>query len=338
MRFESGKAIKESLLLFTVNPPDYAPPFGFRSAHLQTIYPTLFRKVSVITNARERITTPDGDFIDLDWSQREGSKRLVVITHGLEGHSRSHYCQGMATAFQKAGWDAIAWNFRGCSGEPNHQLRSYHSGATGELQIVLEHIFATTGYQEVALVGFSLGGNLTLKYIGDLGSKIDSRICGAVGFSVPCDLASSAKQLEHWKNRIYMARFMRSLRQKIREKAQRFPGKLSLEGLDTMRTFAEFDDAYTGPIHGYTGADDYWTQCSCRHVLTNIAVPTLLVNALDDPFLTPPCYPYEAADSTPSFKLETPAHGGHLGFVTFNNENVYWSERRAVAFMENVRG
>jgi len=315
-----------------VNPPDYAPPFGFRYAHLQTIYPTLFREVPVITNERERITTPDGDFIDLDWARSKGTKRLVVITHGLEGHSRSHYCQGMATAFQKTGWDAIAWNFRGCSGEPNLQLRSYHSGATGELQIVLDHIFATTDYEQVALIGFSLGGNLTLKYIGDLGAGIDTRIKGAVAISVPCDLASSSKQLERWQNRIYMARFMRSLREKVREKAQRFPNQLSLDGLDRMRTFAQFDDAYTGPIHGFSGADDYWTQCSCRHVLANIAVPTLLINALDDPFLTPACYPHEAAATNPCFTLETPAHGGHLGFVAFNDERVYWSERRAVAF------
>lgn len=314
-------------------PDHYQPPFGFRNPHVQTVYPTLFRKIPVVTDLRERIETPDDDFIDLDWSPCHGAKRLAVITHGLEGHSRSQYCQGMATALVKAGWDVLAWNFRGCSGEPNRRRRSYHSGATGELQIVLDHVFATRHYREVGLVGFSLGGNVTLKYLGDLGADLDPRIRGAVALSVPCDLAGSARQLERWQNRIYMARFMRSLRAKIREKARRFPGTLSTEGLDGMRTFAQFDDAYTAPIHGFAGADDYWAQCSCRHVLARIAVPTLLISALDDPFLTPECYPREAAASNPCFTLETPQHGGHLGFVEFNDEGTYWSERRTVAFL-----
>lgn len=239
----------------------------------------------------------------------------------------------MAAALQKAGWDVLAWNFRGCGGEPNRKLKSYHSGATGELQIVLDHVFENMVCEEVALIGFSLGGNLTLKYLGDLGAEVDSRICGAVAVSVPCDLASSARRLEHWQNRVYMARFMRSLRAKVREKAIRFSGQISIDGLDQMRTFAEFDDVYTGPIHGFKDADDYWTQCSCRHVLENIAVPTLLINALDDPFLTPECFPHEAAEANAHFTLETPKHGGHLGHVEFNDEGEYWSERRAVAFL-----
>lgn len=216
-------------------------------------------------------------------------------------------------------------------------LRSYHSGATGELQIVLDHIFATTAYAAVSLVGFSLGGNLTLKYIGDLGAAIDQRICGAVGVSVPCDLASSAKQLEHWQNRVYMARFMRSLREKLREKAARFPGVLDLEDLDGMLTFAEFDDRYTGPIHGFEGANDYWTQSSCLRVLGEIKVPTLLINAQDDPFLTLKCFPREAVQANPYFNSETPKHGGHLGFVSFGNKGFYWSEQRAVEFLKNAQ-
>ena len=319
-----------------MNATDYRPPFGFRSAHLQTVYPTLFRRVPLVTDLRERIETADGDFIDLDWARSNNSQRLAVITHGLEGHSQSAYCQGMAQALQAAGWNVMAWNFRGCSGEPNRVLRSYHSGATGELKIVLDHIFATTAYTAVSLVGFSLGGNLTLKYIGDLGAAIDQRICGAVGVSIPCDLASSAKQLERWQNRIYMARFMRTLRKKVREKAARFPGVLDLEDLDTVLTFAEFDDRYTGPIHGFEGADDYWRQSSCLPVLGEIKVPTLLINAQDDPFLTLKCFPHEAALANPCLNLETPKHGGHLGFVSFRDEGFYWSEQRAVAFLKNA--
>lgn len=294
----------------------------------------MYRKVPLITSERERIDTPDGDFLDLDWSPKRSGHRLVIITHGLEGHSRGHYCQGMAGALRRAEWDVLAWNFRGCSGEPNRKLQSYHSGATEELQIVLEHVFSNFDYESVALIGFSLGGNLMLKYLGDGGAQIDPRIKGAVALSVPCDLGSSAKKLEHWQNRIYMARFMRTLRTKVREKAARYPHRISTEGLDRMRTFAEFDNAYTGPIHGFNGAEDYWAESSCLSRLKHISTPTLLISALDDPFLTPDCFPREAAKENKYLYLETPRHGGHLGFVEFNDAGEYWSEQRAVNFLE----
>jgi predicted alpha/beta-fold hydrolase len=318
-----------------VHTTDYRPPLPFRSAHLQTVYPALFRTVPLVTSRRERIETADGDFLDLDWSPQGGGKRLAILTHGLEGHSRGPYCQGMARALQRAGWDVLAWNFRGCSGEPNRKLQSYHSGATEELQIVLDHVFLNTAYDEIFLVGFSLGGNLMLKHLGDAGPSVDQRIRAAVALSVPCDLASSARRLEHWQNRIYMSRFMRSLRRKVQEKANRFPNEISTNGLDQMRTFAEFDDVYTGPIHGFKDADDYWNQCSCLAVLADIAIPTRLINALDDPFLTPACFPHEAAAANPFFQMETPRHGGHLGFVEFNDSGLYWSEQRAVEFFRS---
>lgn len=317
-----------------MNSAEYRPPLLFRNAHLQTIYPTIYRKTPLITPERERVWTPDGDFLDLDWSLDRNGERLAILTHGLEGHSRGHYCQGMAAALQRAGWDVLAWNFRGCSGEPNVKLQSYHSGATGELQIVLDHVFAEYDYRSISLVGFSLGGNLMLKYLGDQAERIDSRIRGAVALSVPCDLASSAKRLEWWQNRIYMKRFMRTLRAKVREKAARFPEQISTDGLERMRTFAEFDNAYTGPIHGFKGAHDYWAQCSCLKVLENIAIPTLLINALDDPFLTPECFPSRAAQANRHFSLEIPKYGGHLGFVELNKAGEYWSERRASNFLE----
>ncbi len=316
-----------------MNQEPYTPPTGFGNAHLQTIYPTLFRRVPLITNERERIETPDDDFLDLDWARRRGCPRLAVITHGLEGHARGHYTQGMAAALQRADCDVLAWNFRGCSGQPNHRLKSYHSGATEELQTVLDHVFTHYQYETIRLIGFSLGGNLTLKYLGDRGAAVDPRIRRAAAISVPCDLASSAKRLEHWQNRIYVARFMRSLRAKVRAKAQRYPTELDLSGLDQMRTFAEFDDRYTAPIHGFQNAEDYWARCSCRFVLHQIAIPTLLINALDDPFLTPDCYPKEAPETNPYFHMETPRHGGHLGFVSFKKSGEYWSEERVVNFL-----
>ena len=316
----------------------YQPPLLFRSAHLQTIYPTVCRRVPLITAERERIDTPDGDFLDLDWARSRDSPQLTILTHGLEGHSRAGYVQAMAGALSENGWHVLAWNFRGCSGEPNRALRSYHSGATDELQIVLDHVFKTTHYNRIALVGFSLGGNLTLKYLGDQGGQINPRICAGVGLSVPCDLASSAYRLEHWQNRFYMRRFMRSLCAKVRAKAKQFPGELDLSGLDRMRTFAEFDDRYTAPIHGFESASEYWAQSSCLQALNEIQVPTRLLNALDDPFLTPSCFPTRAAETNPNFSLRTPKYGGHLGFVDFNRDKRYWSEQQVLSFLESVSG
>jgi predicted alpha/beta-fold hydrolase len=317
-----------------VSSSTYRPPLLFRSAHLQTIYPALFRKVSTVTRERERIDTPDGDFLDLDWVRHPNSEQLVILTHGLEGNSGQAYIQGMARIFSEAKWNVLAWNFRGCSGEVNRRLQSYHSGATGELEIILNHIFDNTQYNQIALIGFSLGGNVTLKYLGDRAENLDTRIKTAVAISVPCDLASSSVRLEAFQNRIYMERFMRTLRTKIREKMRRFPNQLDDTDLDRMRTFREFDGGFTAPIHGFTSADDYWTRASSKPVLPKVTIPSLMINAANDPFLAPECYPLEAAQENPNFHLEIPTHGGHVGFVSFGQNKTYWSEKRALDFVE----
>ncbi|MDA0348228.1 MAG: alpha/beta fold hydrolase [Verrucomicrobia bacterium] len=312
----------------------YKPPFLFRSAHLQTIYPALFRKVPLVTSDRERITTPDGDFLDLDWNIKKCSKRLVILTHGLEGNSRQAYMQGMARVFSIQGWNVLSWNFRGCSGEINRYLQSYHSGATEELQTILGHVFKRDQFSEIALVGFSLGGNVTLKYLGDRADSLDTRIKSAVAISVPCDLKSSSLRLEDSQNRIYMERFMKTLRTKIREKMERFPGQLDDTNLDKMKTFREFDGGFTAPIHGFTSAEDYWARSSSKPVLKNIIIPTLLINAADDPFLAEDCYPMTLARESDRFHLEIPFHGGHVGFIQFGENKTYYSERRALKFVE----
>lgn len=310
----------------------YRAPRGFSHGHLQTVFPALFRKVPVVTCRRERIKTPDGDFLDLDWNTDNHASRLVILSHGLEGDSHNTYIQAMARALIRRGWDVLAWNFRGCSGEPNFQLRSYHSGAIEDLHTVVTHAAHT--HSRIALVGFSLGGNMTLKYLSD--PDLHPHVTGAVAFSVPCDLASSALKLESLANRIYMRRFLRSLRKKIRGKTRQFPGQIHDAGLDVMRTFREFDGAYTAPMHGFASADDYWTRASCEPGLSRISLPALLVNAQDDPFLPSACFPTAAASSSRYFHLETPARGGHVGFISFNAEKEYWSERRAAEFLEGL--
>ena len=288
----------------------------------------LSRRVPQITGERERIETPDGDFLDLDWNRAHRAESLVIITHGLEGNSSNASVQGMAGAFHRAGWDTLAWNLRGCSGEPSRLLRTYHSGAWEDLECVIEHVSAE--YRNIVLVGFSIGGNLTLKYLGDHGAAIHPSIKGAVAFSVPCDLASSARILESRMNSIYMNHFLRDLRRKIREKAATFPEGISTEGLDHIRTFREFDGTYTAPLNGFLSAEDYWAKASSKPSLPGITVQTLLVNALNDPFLGPECFPREESESHPHLHLELPKSGGHLGFLTLGKE--YWSETRAVEF------
>ncbi|WP_221029356.1 YheT family hydrolase [Actomonas aquatica] len=312
----------------------YRPPWWLRSGHGLSIVPAVWRRVPELNAVRERIATPDADFLDLD-IVRQGAPRVAILSHGLEGSSQSVYIRGMARALGRAGWDVIAWNCRGCSGELNRQLRFYHSGASEDLAVVVDHALAQSTWQEVALVGFSLGGNMTLKYLGERGAAVDPRIRTAVTFSVPCDLTASSERLAHWSNRLYMERFMRTLRAKVREKAPRFPGQLATAGLEAMRTFADFDEHYTAPLHGFAGARDYWARCGSIRFLDAIRVRTLLVNARDDPFLAGRCWPEDVARDHAWLHLETPKHGGHVGFVGRGggSDDEYWSETRAVTFL-----
>jgi uncharacterized protein len=310
----------------------YAPPLLFANGHVQTILPTLIRKVPGVDYIRERIATADGDFLDLDWL-RTGARRLAVLSHGLEGSSTRHYMLGMARAFSRAGWDVLAWNFRGCGGEPNRTVVFYHSGATHDLHAVVEHAAARGDYAEMALIGFSMGGNLTLKYLGEGLFPIDARIKKAVVFSVPCDLASSARKMAGAANSIYMTRFLRMLRAKIRAKMGSWPDQLDDAGYHQIKTFEQFDDRYTALLHGFKDAADYYRRASCRQFLDRVTIPSLLVNACNDPFLSASCYPVEAARRSPWLHLETPRSGGHVGFLDFNDDGLYWSERRAVEFV-----
>lgn len=307
----------------------YRPPTWLPGGHLQTVHPVLFRKVPVVTDRTERLELDDGDFLDLEWAGNRG-ERLAIISHGLEGCSRAKYVQGMAAALVKRGWDVLAWSFRGCSGEPNRLASFYHSGKTEDLELVVRHARALHPARSIDLVGFSLGGNLTLKYVGERGNDIDPAIHRAVAFSVPCELACSSAKLAQWQNRIYMERFMKSLRAKVKRKHKDFPEILDVSGVDAMRSFAEFDDRFTAPLHGFEGASDYWKRSSCRQFLKGIAIPTLLVTALNDPILGPACYPHEEAEASDRFSLETPRQGGHVGF---GSGNEYWSEKRAAEFL-----
>ncbi len=311
----------------------YRPPFMLRNGHLQTVLPSLLRKVPGNLYERERINTPDDDFLDLDWA-RVGSSRIAILSHGLEGNSRRHYMVGMARMLNQSGWDALAWNYRSCSDEPNRRLRMYHNGAIDDLDQVAAHALNTGRYTAAALIGFSLGGNLTLVYLGTKGAELDARIRKAVVFSVPCDLKASALELARPINRIYMNQFLRSLHGKIRAKMALLPGQIDDDGYERIRNFKDFDDRYTAPMHGFRDAEDYWARCSSGQFIPGIRIPALIVNALDDPFLAGGCYPVRESTASRFVHFEQPRSGGHVGFMQFNRDHSYWSERRAIEFLQ----
>lgn len=312
-------------------PSSYKPGLPFRNGHLSTLYSALLRHVEGPTQQRERISLPDGDFLDLDWSRAEGSsEKVVVLLHGLEGNARRPYMRGSARLFNANGYDVCAVNLRGCSGEPNLLFRSYHSGATEDLEAVLNHILESRRYKKIYLKGFSLGGNLILKFLGE-GRQLPDRITGAAAISVPCDLHDSLLQLDKPKNWLYAKRFLGTLREKVKEKQKRFPERISDEEVSRIRSLKDFDDFYTSRAHGFRDALDYYARCSSGQFLEGIRVPTLLLNARNDSFLGPRCYPVEACREHPDVFFESPDYGGHVGFVGKGAD--FYSECRSLEFL-----
>lgn len=312
---------------------NFSPTFLFKNGHFNTIYRNVFTKITH-QYQRKRITTWDQDFIDLDFSV-VGSKTLVVLIHGLEGSSESSYMIAAVKELNAAKIDCVSFNLRGCSGEDNLLLTTYHSGKTEDVDFVVTYLTTKYAYDHIAIVGYSLGGNLTLKYMGEYADQLSPIIKVAVAISVPIDLASSDKQLSRFQNTIYMRRFLRSLRKKIRQKAAHFPHYIIDDTtLATAKNFQDFDALYTAPVFGFKNSADYWQQASSNQFLSKIKTPTLLINALDDPFLGNECYPHEIAQHSNSFYLETPTYGGHCGFnSTLNGKPEKWLEHRIIKFI-----
>ena len=309
----------------------YLPPFFLFNPHLETIYPSLLRRVSLAAYTRERIETPDDDFLDLDWLQNQ-SEKVVIISHGLEGNSNRSYVKGMARALHANGFDILAWNFRGCSQEMNRQLRFYHSGATDDLHTVIEHVIETKRYKSIFLLGFSLGANITLKYLGE--QTVNNIIRKGIAFSVPMDLKSTCEKISRPANRIYSNRFVKSLKNKVLLKSRQRTD-LDTSKLDSIRNLIQFDDCYTAPLHGFKNALDYYKQCSSLRFVNDIKTPTLIINTLNDPFLTPECFPTDLLLNHPFVNLEILPRGGHVGFTQFNKNGLYWSEQRALEFLSD---
>jgi len=321
----------------------YESPAWLIGGHAQTLYATLFRTVDFHYERRERIDTPDGDFLDLEWTHPRDDdslfeptriRRVAILTHGLEGSAQRNYMRGMARALVRHGWDVVAWNLRGCSDELNRTVPTYHSGKTEDLETVVQHALSK-GYGRAALVGFSLGGNMTLKYLGERGASVDGRIRRAVAISTPVDLEASSRQISARSNWHYTQYFLRSLRETVRRKAQMHPNTVDASIMNGVRTLTDFDDAFTAPLNGFRDARDYYRQSSSKPLLENIAVPTLLLNAANDPFLPDTCYPFDIARRHDLLTLDVPDEGGHVGFVTSEPDGAYFSEIRAARFLSS---
>ena len=308
---------------------DYCPSFPFKNGHFNTIYSSLFRKIKPVLFKRKRIETLDYDFLDVDFIEN-GSRKIVVLCHGLEGSSNSKYIQATAKLLVLNGYSIAAMNYRFCSGEINRQLVTYHSGKTDDLNTVINNIIPN--YDYIYLVGFSLGGNLILKYNGDGLFKLSPKIKANVTISVPVDLKGSSISLKRHENFLYKWRFLRTLSKKMYLKYQQFPKELDIRPLSKIKTLSDFDNYFTSKINGFKDADDYYLKSSSKQFIPNILKPTLLINALDDPFLSHSCFPFNEANESQNFHLITPKYGGHVGFIS--KGDFYWSEYEILNFLE----
>ncbi|MFS0490149.1 YheT family hydrolase [Leadbetterella byssophila] len=313
------------------NPVKIRPPFIQWGGHLQSIYPSLFRAVPIVYE-RERLELEDGDFLDLDW-HKVGSKKLIIVTHGLEGDSTRPYVTALIKLFSQQGIDGLGWNCRSCSGEINRLPRFYHHGDAEDLRTVVEHAIRL-GYDSIFLSGCSMGGSLTLRLLGEHPERLPKEVMGAFVGSVPLDIYSSVRELDRPYKRFYMNRFLRKLKAKLMIKEQMFPGNelVSCRDFVHIKNFVDFDGRYTAPIHGYRSAFDFYEKASTKPLLHRVQVPTMIVQSLNDPFLGPECY--EPSDN-PLIQFILTRNGGHVGFMVQGQEYT-WTEKKALEFFQSL--
>jgi len=310
------------------------PPAYLFNGHLETIVPSLLRKVVGVDYVREKIHTPDGDFLNLDWS-KVGGEKLLILSHGLEGDSRRHYALGLVKIFNQHGIDVLVWNNRTCGGEINLKPILYHHGSSYDLDTVIVHVLSQNSYKEIFLSGVSMGGAQTLKYLGEKGTDLPTQITRAAVYSAPCNLASSAATLKLRSNLFYKNRFLGKLKKKLEAKAVQFPDLIDLDLLRNVQDFDTFDTQFTAKLHGFKDAADFYKSVSADNWMGEIAIPTLIINALNDPLLGPECYPTELAESRSTIFLEMPRRGGHTGFLLKEQEFTF-GEFRILEFLNEA--
>jgi hypothetical protein len=309
----------------------HQPKFLFKNGHFSTIYSAKLRPKPPLLQKRERVRLADGDFIDVDWSFSETKTRKVaILLHGLEGNAQRIYIIGQAKQLVLNGWDVAAMNHRGCSGEDNLLYESYNSGRTYDLESLIQFILKKGNYDEISLIGFSLGGNLVIKYLGER-EFLPKEIKKGIAISAPLNLKGSLQALNKPENILYNRVFVHDLRKKYKRKMSRFPEKMTLETYQKIKTLIDFDNLYTAPAHGFNDAYDYYEKSSSVQFIENIKIPVLILNAENDSFLSEECYPISLASQLKNVYLEIPKYGGHVGFHKTNKEQ--YSELRAVDFL-----
>ncbi|RKS55484.1 hypothetical protein BC962_0447 [Gillisia mitskevichiae] len=312
----------------------YTPPYLFRNYHISTIYAAKLRSVKAVPQTRERLKLEDGDFIDIDWSSANSCKsnKVLVILHGLDGNAQRPYVLGLAHHFNHHGWDVAAINFRGCSGEINRLYKSYNAGASDDLNKVITNILSKKKYDSIAINGFSLGGNLLLKYLGE-GNDLPKELKAAVAISAPCDLYASLKKLDESRNWLYSKRFVMQLKKQLFLREKHFPKEITKEQISKCTNLYAIDELYTSQAHGYANALEYYEKSSALRFLPNIKTPTLLINAKNDGFLSENSSPIAIAKNNSNFYLETPDYGGHVGFL--QKKEATYTEERALKFISS---
>jgi predicted alpha/beta-fold hydrolase len=315
-----------------IHRPAFRPAWWLPGPHAQTLWPVLCRRRPRLSLRRERLELPDGDFLDLDWTAGERGP-IVLVLHGLEGSSDSHYARGLLATLVRHGWRGVVMHFRGCGGQPNRLARGYCAGDTADMAYVVDWLRRRAPDAPLAAVGYSLGGNVLLKWLSEAGADIPLR--AAVAVSTPFVLDSTARRLQQGFSRLYQFHLLHALKRGYRAKFRhRSDGPVALAALATIRDFYAFDDRITAPLHGYAGVHDYYARASCRPGLRHIQVPTLILHALDDPFMRPEAIP-ETGELSPSVRLELSPRGGHVGFVAgrWPWRAHYWLERRIPTFL-----
>ena len=306
-------------------------PLFYLNGHFETIIPSIWRKIEGVSYEREKIDTPDGDFLNLDWS-RVGGEQLLIVSHGLEGDSQRHYARALVKLFNQQGIDVLVWNNRSCGGELNLQPVLYHHGSSHDLETVVQHVLSSNRYRELFLAGISMGGAQTLNYLGKKGEDVSPILKKAAVYSTPVHLPSSAATLRRPVNRFYNQKFLGKLKKKMEAKGKQYPGLIDLERLPSVRDFDDFDTHYTAKIHGFADAADFYEQASPHTRLKDIRISTLILNAANDPLLGKECYPIEFAHGSTHIFLEMPKRGGHTGFTIPGSEFNY-AEYRLLEFL-----
>lgn len=320
---------------------DFYPPIYLRSPHLQTIVPALLRPNVALSEESAVLELPDGDFLELrwcippQWNPNKGS--LTIISHGLEGSMESSYVRGLAKTLYESGCASLRWNMRGCGERQNRLKTWYHSGSSEDLRAVIHYAQKRLPNTKKILIGISVGGNITAKYLGeDEHAVLSTGVIGGAIVSAPLDLEGSAETLAKPSRAVYMRHLLQALRKRIKAKNFQFPDAIDVKPLASIKTFHEFDQHYTAPIHGFPSVKEYWHTCSGIHFVDRIRVPILILTALDDPFLSPSCIPHSAASSSQFIILETPRYGGHVGFIDSLHLRRTWLEKRLQRFVLEI--